>query len=348
VNVTRRLFGVLPDGRRVDQYVLAAATVEVSAITLGGIITAIRTPGRDGQRANIVLAHDTLEGYFEHHWYFGAIAGRYANRIAHGHVELFGRPYQLTRNDGPHHLHGGRVGFDQHLWSAVATESADVAAVEFSRRSSDGEEGYPGELDAVVRYELHRSGALTLRYRAVTDAPTIVNLTQHTYFNLSTADDDVLGHELTIAADQYTPVDAELIPTGELANVAGTPFDFRVPMPVGARIDGAHPQLRHGQGYDHNYVLRAGGATTIASLFAPSTGRTLEVSTSEPGLQFYSGNMLDGDVAAADGRIIRRRVGLCLETQHFPDSPHHPAFPSTVLLPGETYSSTTRWQFGYR
>ena len=343
----RREYGVLPGGARVDEYTLTSPYLTLQALTLGGIITAIRVPDRDGRRANVVLAHDGLRGYLENTPYFGAIVGRYANRIARGRFSLDGRVHTLSINNGPHHLHGGACGFDRQLWNAGTIERPDSVAVVFSRTSADGEEGYPGTLRVSVTYLLTADGDLVIDYRAETDAPTIVNLTQHTYFNLSDADEQIGDHELTIAAAHYTPVDAGLIPTGELAPVAATPFDFRTSIRIGARIDAPHAQLRHAGGYDHNWVLDPGRERLVhaATLRSPGSGRALEVWTDQPGVQFYSGNFLQGRVAGADGRSLGYRAGCCLETQHFPDSPNQPAFPSTVLRPGSALYSRTIWRF---
>jgi len=336
LRIGRQLFGSLPDGAPVESFLLSSPPVEICAITLGAIITAVRTPDRDGRLADVVLGHDALDGYVSDRSYLGAVVGRHANRVAHGCVDIAGMRYQLPCNDGAHHLHGGHRGFSARLWEATTESSAEFVAVEFSRTSAHGEEGYPGTLHTRVRYELHRGGTLIIRYAAICDAPTIVSLTQHAYFNLASGG-DVLEHELTISADYYTPVDAELIPTGIIASVDGTPFDFRAATPVGARIDEGHVQLQHGHGYDHNFVLRRHAAGPVIALHAPCTGRTLAISTTEPGVQCYSGNILPAP-----------RTGLCLETQHFPDSPHHPAFPSTELAAGRRYRSTTVWHFGVR
>ena len=336
VHIERRLFGSLDDGTAVESFGLSARPVQMTAINLGAIITELSTPDRDGCAGNVVLGHDSLESYLADRSYLGAVVGRYANRIAHGSVEIAGRAYHLPRNDGAHHLHGGNDGFNVRVWSAATEWSEEFVAVEFSRTSADGEEGYPGRLHARVRYELHLGGTLIIRYAAVCDAPTVVNLTQHTYFNLA-GSGDILDHELTIAGDHYTPVDVELIPTGVIASVHGTPFDFRTATPVGARVDDGHVQLRHGHGYDHNVVLRPRPSEPSIVLREPRSGRTLTISTTEPGVQVYSGSLLPAP-----------RTGLCLETQLFPDSPHHPAFPSTELAAGQRYLSTTVWHFGAR
>ena len=358
--VTRAPFGTLADGTAIELFTLTNAHgVEVKAVSYGGIIVSIRVPDRAGALGDVVLGHETLQAYVaDNSPYLGAIVGRYGNRIAQGRFTLDGRVHQLTINDGPNHLHGGRKGFDKVAWVAEPVTGADGAAVRFTRTSPAGEEGYPGALAVSVTYTLTDANTLAFDYEATTDAPTIVNLTQHTYFNLAgqreRAGDGpaplatILDHVLQIAADRYTPVDATLIPTGELAPVEGTPFDFREGTPIGARIGADHEQLRRGRGYDHNWVLtRAGdGLAPAARLVEPTSGRTLEVATTEPGIQFYSGNFLDGSITGKGVRALSHRSGLCLETQHFPDSPNQPAFPSTVLRPGDTYRSRTVLTFG--
>jgi aldose 1-epimerase len=343
--VTRSSFGTVA-GQNVEMYTLRNAHgIEVKATNYGAIITSIVTPDRSGRPGDIVLGFDTLDGYLKDPPYFGAVVGRYGNRIAKGRFTLDGRTYALATNNGPNHLHGGVKGFDKVVWKAELPEGKN--AVVFSRRSSDGEEGYPGNLDVRITYELTDRNELVVGYRATTDKATPVNLTQHSYFNLA-GEGDVLGHQLTIAADRYTPVDSTLIPTGELAPVEGTPFDFRTSTAIGARIDQPNEQLKNGNGYDHNWVLsrKGAGRQLAARVVEPKTGRTLEVSTTEPGLQFYSGNFLDGKITGKDGRAYQRRSGLCLETQHFPDSPNQPKFPSTILRPGATYASETVFTFG--
>jgi aldose 1-epimerase len=329
-------------------------TIQVGAVTLraidyGGIIVGLEVPDRDGQQGDIVLGHNSLAGYVEHSPYFGAIIGRYANRIAQGRFTLDGQQYQLARNDGEQHLHGGVRGFDKALWSMAPFEREREAGVSFAHISPDGDEGYPGTLEARVTYTLTESRELIVDYAATADRATVVNLTQHSYFNLSAGASDVLGHELTIDADRYTPVDATLIPTGELAPVEETPFDFRVPTLIGARIGERNAQLEHAGGYDHNFVLnRPAGRRTLlhaARVRDPQSGRILDVHTTEPGLQFYSGNFLDGSIRGKGGRVYGHRTGLCLETQHFPDSPNEPQFPSVVLRPGEELRSRTVFTF---
>jgi aldose 1-epimerase len=295
----------------------------------------------------VVLGYETLDPYLRSNRpYFGALVGRNANRIAFGRFELDGRTHELARNDGPHHLHGGLRGFDKVVWSASAGETPRGASLELRHLSADGDEGYPGNLSVAATYTFTDDDQLVVEYSATTDRPTLCNLTHHGYFNLDGAP-DVLGHVLAIPARRFTPVDAGLIPTGELRAVAGTPMDFTRPTAIGARIDADDEQLRFGRGYDHNFVLdrdRAGLAPA-ARLVGPGSGRTLEVLTTEPGLQLYSGNFLDGTLLGKGGLRYGPRSGLCLETQHFPDSPHHPGFPSTVLRPGERYRSSTVYRF---
>ena len=344
--VTREPFGKTADGKAVEAFTLTNANgLSLRAITYGGIITHLRVPDRNGTMGDVALGFDSLEGYLAGHPYFGTIVGRYGNRIAGGKFVLDGRTYTLATNNGPNHLHGGKVGFDKAVWAGEPTGSGD--GVTFTHTSPDGDEGYPGTLKARVSYTLTDRNELVVEYFATTDKPTPVNLTQHTYFNLA-AEGTILGHELTIHADRYTPVDSTLIPTGELASVGGTPLDFRKPTPVGARIDAAHEQLKHGRGYDHNFVLngKPGELRPAARLVDPKSGRTLDVSTTEPGLQFYTGNFLDGTLTGKGGRVYEHRAGLCLETQHFPDSPNKPQFPSTTLRPGQEYRSKTVFVFG--
>jgi aldose 1-epimerase len=349
--VTSSPFGTLPDGTAVEAYTLTNASgIEVRVITYGTIVTSIKTPDKQGRIADIVLGHDRLEGYLPNPPYLGAVVGRYGNRIAKATFTLDGKTYSLAANDGANHLHGGRKGFDKVAWKAKSFKDARGAGVAFTRTSPDGEEGYPGNLTATITYTLTDRNELKVDYELTTDKATPQNLTQHTYFNLAADGSDILGHLMTIDAAQFTPVDATLIPTGQLATVEGTPLDFRKETAIGARIDAPHEQMKIGRGYDHNFVLvRQGpGLVKAAAVYDPKSGRTLEVATTEPGVQFYTGNFLDGSIAGKGGTVYRRRTGFCLETQHFPDSPNQSSFPTTILRPGETYRSQTVFTFGVR
>jgi aldose 1-epimerase len=322
--------------------------MEVHAIPYGGIITSIRVPDRDGRSDDVVLGYDTAEAYVRNNSpYMGAIVGRYGNRIAKGTFVLDGRTFRLVTNNGPNHLHGGTKGFDKMVWQPETFHNASGTGVVFRYTSADGEEGYPGALKVAVTYTLNDRNELIVDYLATSDKATPVNLTQHSYFNLSGGTRDILDHELTIDADRFTPVDASLIPTGVLQPVDGTPFDFRKPATIGSRIDGGDEQLRNGNGYDHNFVLNPSGAEPVhaARVYEKTTGRILDVSTTEPGVQFYSGNFLNGAITGKSGHVYNRRSGFCLETQHFPDSPNHPEFPSTILRPGSEYRSRTIFAF---
>ena len=354
VTVTKTTTKSMYQGKPVDMVTLKNKNgIELQALSYGGIITSLRVPDRSGTFADVVLGFDKPESY----WgdppppFFGAIIGRYGNRIAKGKFTLDGKTYSLATNNGPNHLHGGNKGFDKQLWTITTKESPQGSSAIFTRASPDGEEGYPGTLQARVTYTLTDRNELILEYHATTDKPTPVNLTQHTYWNLAgEGSGDILEELLTINADRYTPVDDTLIPTGDLASVAGTPFDFRQSTAIGARIEQNNDQLKKGPGYDHNWVLnRTGsGLEFAARLTDPKSGRTLEIATTEPGLQFYSGNFLDGTLKGKSGHAYVRRSGLCLETQHFPDSPNHPGFPSTILQPGKTYDSKTVMTFGVK
>jgi aldose 1-epimerase len=347
--LTRRAFGRTPDGRPIDLLTLRNASgAEVRTMTYGGIILSVKVPDRAHQFDDVVLGHDAAAGYFNNAPYFGAIIGRYGNRIARGRFTLDGKSYSLATNNGPNHLHGGLKGWDQAVWNAAPFEDPRGVGIVFTHESPDEDEGYPGTVRATVTYTLTDANELKIDYVARTDKPTIINLTQHSYFNLAGSKaSDILGHQLMIAADRYTPVDAGLIPTGELAPVQGTPFDFRQATPIGARINQNDAQLERGKGYDHNFVLtrQGDGLVLAARVLEPVTGRTLEVWTTEPGLQFYSGNFLDGTIAGKGGVKYGLRAGFCLETQHYPDSPNHANFPSTVLRPGQEYRSTTVFRF---
>ena len=349
-SVTRAPFGRTPAGEAVEVFTLTTAHgLRVRAITYGGIIVSLETPDRTGRRGDIVLGYDSLDGYLRSSPYFGAIVGRYGNRIAGGRFTLDGIAYRLATNNGPNHLHGGARGLDKVVWAAEPFSSDSGAGVAFRYTSLDGEEGYPGALRMRVTYTLTDRDELIVDYLATTDKATPVNLTQHSYFNLAGhGAGNILDHELTIHADSFTPVDSTLIPTGEIAPVAGTPFDFRAPAAIGARIAQNEPQLRNGKGYDHNFVLNRQGAGLVhaARVTEPTSGRTLDLSTTEPGIQFYSGNFLDGSITGKAGSVYGPRTGFCLETQHYPDSPNQPAFPSTILRPGEEYRSRTVFTFG--
>lgn len=342
-------FGVTPDGTPVELFTLGNTEgVRLSVMSYGATIVSLRVPDRDGKLDDIVLGFDSLDAYIRHSHYFGAIIGRYANRIGRGRFELDGTRYRLPINDEPHHLHGGTRGFDRVVWACEPFRNDRGDGLALRHRSPDGDQGYPGTLEVEVRYLLSGTNELEVDYRATTDKPTPVNLTQHSYFNLAGAGQgDILNHQLTIDSDAYIPVDCTLIPTGTIVPVAGTPFDFRTPAAIGSRIGGPDPQLDYARGYDHNFVLRGEGTGLrhAARVKEPVTGRTLDVFTTEPGLQLYSGNQLDG-VAGRGARGYGRHSGFCLETQHFPDSPNQPRFPSTILRPGARYQSRTVFAFG--
>jgi aldose 1-epimerase len=332
----------------VDSYVLSSHTVEVTCITYGGIIVSLRVPDRDGAWSDVVLGYPALEPYLTDRSYLGAVIGRYANRIAGGRFVLGGVTYQLTTNDGVNHLHGGGRGFNQQLWRAAEVNVPDGVGIALSRTSPAGEEHYPGALSVVVTYLLTSDDTFQIHYEATADATTHVNLTQHSYFNLAgQSSASVLDHELTIHADRYTPVGKTLIPTGVIAPVESSPFDFRSPRRIGSRLADPHEQLTLAGGFDHNWVLATSPRplTPAARLHDPSSGRVLDVATTERGLQFYAGQLLDGSAVGAYGRRFSAHAALCLESQHFPDSPNQPHFPSTVLEPGERYRSTTTWRF---
>ncbi|HET9373108.1 MAG TPA: aldose epimerase family protein [Vicinamibacterales bacterium] len=343
-------YGKTPDGQVIEVITLNNNRgVEMSVMTYGGTILSLKTPERRGQSGDIVLGFDSLESYFDKSPYFGCLIGRYCNRIAKGRFTLDGTPYQLPINNDPNSLHGGTTGWDKVVWKADTFQNAMGQGVVLTHVSPDGDQGYPGKVTADVTYTLTDDGRLVVDYHAVTDKPTVINLTQHSYFNLSAgASADILGHQLMLNADRYTPVDETLIPTGEIAAVEGTPFDFRTPTAIGARINQDHEQLKRGKGYDHNWVLtrQGDGLMPAARVVDPASGRTLDISTTEPGIQFYSGNFLDGTLTGKSSKTYAHRSGLCLETQHYPDSPNQPTFPSTVLRPGQEYRSQTVFRFG--
>jgi len=344
--MTKQSFGKTPAGEEVALYTLTNSKgITATITTYGGIVVSLQVPDQAGKLADVVLGFDTLDGYLKGHPYFGAIIGRYGNRIAKGRFTLDGVTHKLAQNNGENHLHGGLKGFDKVVWAA---REASERSLELSYLSKDGEEGYPGNLSVTVTYTLTEDNELRIDYAATTDKPTVVNLTNHSYFNLAgQGEGDILRHQVTINAERFTPVDAGLIPTGELRSVDGTPFDFRVPRAIGQGIDAADEQIKLGKGYDHNFVLRwaAGTLRLAARVFEPGSGRIMEVLTTEPGLQFYTGNFLDGTITGKGGKVYHHRYGFCLETQHYPDSPNQPAFPSVVLRPGQRYQTTTVYKF---
>jgi aldose 1-epimerase len=347
-SIAKAPFGKTADGASVDIYTLKnAAGMEVRVITYGGRLVSLKAPGRDGKFADVVLGFDSLEGYLGEHPYFGALVGRYGNRIAKGRFKLDGKEYKLAINNGVNSLHGGLKGFDKVLWVGREVPGGDPS-LELTYLSKDGEEGYPGNLTQKVTYTLTAANELKIDYAATTDKDTVVNVTNHSYFNLAgQGQGDILGHVLQLNAAKFTPVDAGLIPTGELKSVEGTPFDFRQPTVIGARINAEDEQVKRGGGYDHNFIVDGAPGTLrlAARVSEPTSGRVLEVSTTQPGVQFYTGNFLDGTVKGKGGVAYAKRSGFCLETQHFPDSPNHPDFPTTTLKPGEEYKSTTVFKF---
>lgn len=343
VSISQRPFGKTADGQEVTMFTLTNGNgLKATLINFGAILVTFEAPDRDGKLANINLGCETVEDYATISPYFGCVAGRYANRIAKGKFTLDGQEYTLATNNEPNHLHGGNVGFSKVMWAATPIEDRDEVGVKFTYDSKDGEEGYPGNLHSEVTYTLNNEDELSLSYTARTDKPTVLNLTQHSYWNLAGHDSGtILDHELMLNADNYTPTDETLITTGEIAPVAGTPFDFRTPVSIGARI-GDVPG-----GYDLNFVLNREGKGMVlaARVHDPKSGRTMEIRTTEPGIQFYSGNFLDGTIKGTGGTVYNQHQGFCLETQKFPDSPNHPEFPSAVLRPGETYKHDTVHKF---
>jgi aldose 1-epimerase len=347
-SITKSNFGTTPDGQAVELYTLRnRAGMEATIMTYGGIVTSLKTADKSGKLGDVVLGYDNLAGYIKSTPYFGALIGRYGNRIANGKFSLDGNTYTLATNNGVNALHGGLKGFDKVVWRVEEAEAeANGPELELVYVSKDGEEGYPGNLTVHASYQVTEDNALKIKFKATTDKKTVVNLTHHSYFNLR-GSGDVLDHVVTINADKFTPVDGGLIPTGELRPVAGTPFDFIAPHAIGERIGSADEQMKLGNGYDHNWVLNKKGneLSLAATVSEPTSGRTLEVWSTSPGTQFYTGNFLDGTITGKGGWTYQFRNGFCFEPQHFPDSPNHPAFPTTVLNPGETYHNTIIYKF---
>ena len=348
IKIMKEPFGKTQDGVAVDCYTLKNHNgVEMKVINYGATIITLKVPDQNGKLDDIVLGFEKLADYEAKSPYFGCIVGRYGNRIAKGKFTLNGVPYCLATNNGPNSLHGGLKGFNKAVWHAKEMQTAAGPAVEFTHVSKDGEEGYPGNLTMKLVYTLTDKNEVRIDYTATTDKDTVINLTNHSYFNLAgQGNGDILGHEMMINASHFTPVDDTLIPTGELRPVKGTPFDFTKPTAIGARIQQDDEQLKFGKGYDHNWVLDKDEAMSlVARVVEPQSGRVLEVSTTEPAVQFYTGNFLDGTVTGKAGKVYKQRYGFCLETQHYPDSPNHPNFPPTVLRPGQTYQTTTIFRF---
>jgi len=344
-------FGKTPEGEQVRLYTLTNAHgLKAQVMTYGAIVTSLEVPDKKGQLGDIVLGYDNLQDYIKETPYFGAIVGRYGNRIGKGKFTLDGVTYTLATNNDENHLHGGVKGFDKVVWDDQPVWRPDGVGVTLSYLSRDGEEGYPGNLKVTVTYILTNNDELRIEYQATTDKATPVNITHHGYFNFTGAERDILGHELMLNADRFTPVDAGLIPTGELRPVAGTPMDFTKATAIGARIENDYEQIQFGGGYDHNWVLNKDGKdmTLAAVVYERTSGRVMKVYTAEPGIQFYAGNFLDGTLTGKEGKVYKRRYGFCLETQHFPDSPNKPDFPSTILRPGQKYETTTIYRFSTR
>jgi len=346
--IKKEAFGNTSDGP-VDVYTIANSHgMEVRVTNYGGIIVLLRVPDKKGMPGDVVLGYDNLDGYLKNSPYFGAIVGRYGNRIANGKFTLDGVDYHLAKNNGPNSLHGGLKGFDKVIWHAEPFTNKEGSGLVLTYTSKEGEEGYPGNLKIKITYTVTDQNELQIDYEATTDKATPVNLTSHSYFNLAgEGNGDILKHELMLNADRFTPVDQTLIPTGELRPVKGTPLDFTKSTPIGARINDNYEQLLIGHGYDHNFVLnrKDEGLELAARVHEPNSGRVLEVYTTEPGVQLYTGNFLDGTITGKHGHVYNKHAALCLETQHFPDSPNHPNFPSTILRPGQTYHSRTVYKF---
>ncbi len=348
----KQSFGKTDDGQAVDLYTLTNQKgMQVSITNFGATVVSIKVPDKAGTMADVVLGYTDAGGYQSGKAYLGATIGRYGNRIAKGKFVLDGQTFSLPTNDGPNTLHGGIKGFSHRVWTAKDVSSAAGQALQMTYLSKDGEEGFPGNLNVKVVFTLPENNELKIDYSATTDKDTVLNLTNHSYFNLSgQGEGDILGHELTLHASRFTPVDSTLIPTGELKSVKGTPFDFTKSTAIGTRIDQDDEQVKFGKGYDHNWVLDNAGPALHSAAFAydPKSGRTLEVLTTEPGIQFYTGNFLDGTIHGKDGKVYNHRYAFCLETQHFPDSPNHPKFPTTELKPGHRFHSVTIFKFSTR
>ncbi len=352
MKIEQSAFGKTTDGQEVFLFTLQNASGMKATITnYGGIVTSLYAPDRNGNFDDVVLGYSAIDGYLQEHPYFGALIGRYGNRIGKAKFKLDGAEYKLAANNGENHLHGGVKGFDKVVWSAEPVKQDSAVGVKFTYLSKDGEEGYPGNLTCTVISWLTNKNELKIEYQATTDKATPVNLTHHSYFNLAgQGKGDILSHQIEIFANRFTPVDKGLIPTGELRAVEGTPMDFRQPHTIGERINSDDEQIKFGLGYDHNWVLNSsdGAHALAARVHEQTTGRMMEVWTTEPGIQFYSGNFLDGTLTGKDGRVYNHRYGFCLETQHFPDSPNKPEFPSTILRPGETYNTETIYRFSVK
>jgi len=354
LSVQKQDFGATADGEAVELYTLTNSNgLKAKIMTYGAILVSLEVPARNGKLADIVLGYETLSGYVSNNPYFGATVGRYANRIANGEFTLDGTTYKLAKNNGENHLHGGIKGFDKVVWSADSFKEENAAGLKLTYLSKDGEEGYPGNLICTVTYTLTNDNGLKISFDALMDKPTIVNLSHHSYFNLAgQGEGDILGHRLMINADKFTPVDEGLIPTGELRSVKGTPMDFIKPVAIGARINDDDQQLKYGGGYDHNWVLNKTGDELELALavrvYEPTGGRVMEVYTTEPGVQFYAGNFLDGSITGKENKVYKHRYGFCLEAQHFPDSPNKPNFPSVVFRPGQRYTHITVYKFSVR
>lgn len=334
------------NGHPVYLYTLTNSQGSTMKVTnYGARVTSLKVPDEEGNMVEVVLGFDNLQDYLDNHTYFGAIVGRYGNRIANGKFTLDGEQYSLIRNNADNHLHGGHKGFDQRVWRGEAVKTSEGPSVRLNYTSKDGEEGYPGNLEVTLVYTLTNENEFVFDIQATTDEATVVNLTNHNYYNLNGAKTDAMDHELMINADRFTPIDEGLIPTGELRPVEGTPMDFTTPTKVGKRINDDYKQLENGAGYDHNYVLSGGGMDLAATAYSPMSGILMKVYTDQPGVQFYAGNFLDGSLVGHNETAYERRYAICLETQHFPDSPNHPNFPPTVLRPGEEYSTTTVFDF---